>query len=656
MEQPDTAGEPAQVCAGGSIIPIRRDSVKRYGLGSLRLTHLESAQGQHRLILGHIANERLALSPGRPVDRHLFDGRAQELLKSTPQSGRNPRAALYFKHMRSRAYVVGGAGDRSPGGHRGLKRGVAHRWTLGPAFFAAALLLIPSGLTAQSSDTTEVSGDDRRFYSSRYLPLENWTYRYLDVLIARGHLTGLSPLVQPYRRIDVAAAILEAERQGRFTPEELRWVELLEREFDREIARLEGNRPQRLTFNGEFDAGFEAVTQEHRDLLRPTSTAHFFPTLALRLYGAAPNVAGALEYKWNDHYLNDPQYPNDRAIPFRQCDPIAAECAYRMEEAYVELQWPYIRLFFGRMYRNWGLPGVKGYLVSDYRLSYDHLGYRIGSERIGLSGIFSTFNDFKADTAHYFSTHRFDWMIRDNLVIAVGESAVWGGPDRRIDLALLNPVSAWEVTSSGAANLLGMAELWWRPYSNLITHGVFMVDNTSVGDEEQGKQSGLTQYAAGLGVQMPMVTPTLGLRADFSVVNALAYRSRVAFWEYYTIGQAGWGIGLAHDRVDAIHISLLADWWAHPRVLLSPNLQLLWKGEDDLTDPFPDGAFTGRDKLLVGIVETTIRPALGGQWRYPLGDVRWDVGLNIVKNDDHVVQDWTVEYVGRVEAEIRFQF
>ncbi|KPK65958.1 MAG: hypothetical protein AMS21_03435 [Gemmatimonas sp. SG8_38_2] len=47
--------------------------------------------------------------------------------------------------------------------------------------------------------------------TSSYLPVEHWACRYMDLLIARGRLTGPDPMVQPYRRIDVARAIHEME-------------------------------------------------------------------------------------------------------------------------------------------------------------------------------------------------------------------------------------------------------------------------------------------------------------------------------------------------------------------------------------------------------------------------------------------------------------
>jgi hypothetical protein len=199
-----------------------------------------------------------------------------------------------------------------------------------------------------------------------------------------------------------------------------------------------------------------------------------------------------------------------------------------------------------------------------------------------------------------------------------------------------------------------MAEVWWRPFSNLVTYGAFMVDNTKVGDE--GYSNGITQYAGGLGIQVPALTPSIGLRADLSIVNSLAYRSRVGFFEYYAVGEAGWGIGLAHDRVDAIVLNLSGDWFVRPDLMLQPQLITMWKGEADITDPFPDNAFTDYPKLLVGVVETTVRPAVGGLWRYRYGDFRWDLGVNIINNQNHVEKGWVAELVGRALFEIRVRF
>ncbi len=514
---------------------------------------------------------------------------------------------------------------------------------------------LPGQQTASGVQPVSGAASLRNSTSSQYLSLDHWAYGYVDLLVARGQLADLSPLLQPYRRIDIAAAILAAERKGLIGDEEKAWITALRVELEREFTLLNGSEPQEVSFRGQLAAGLKAVSHTHRDPLRPAGNESLFLTADLELHGDAPAVAGALRMRWDNHYLNDPQFPGGRVIEFRECDPVVAKCAYRVEEGYLELQLPYVRLFFGRMDRNWGLPGRDGMLLSPYSYSYDHIGYRFGSDRIALSGLYAPFNDFSGDTARYFASHRFDWRIRDNFVLAVGESVVFGGENRRIDFNLINPVGVWEISGGSEGterNALGMAEIWWRPTPRLITYGALVVDNTTVGNDAAGLATGLNQYAAAIGVQLPMFRPALALRGDLTVVSSLAYRSRVDFFEYYTIEN----LGLAQDKTDAVVLSLRGDWFPRPGWILIPRLDLMWKGEDDIRQPFPEDAFVDRDRLLIGVIERTIRTSLGGRWHTPRGAVRWDVGLNFVDNDGNIARDVRVIGVASVEAQIRHSF
>jgi hypothetical protein len=524
------------------------------------------------------------------------------------------------------------------------------------AISLAVLVALASPAAAQTPQSSQSSLADRAASAgSAYLPLGHWIYDYVDLMVTRGRLAGLSPLVQPYRRIDIARAVLAAERERQLTRDEMEWVAEIKQELAGEIDLLRGRAQQDVSFGGEFGVGFDAMSHTHRDPLRPEGEEKLFATLRLDLRGAAPGVAGALLMRWNNHYLNDPQFPDGRAIEKRQCDPIVDECAYRVEEAYVEMQLPYVRLFFGRMYRNWGLPGIDGLLLAPYAYSYDHLGYRFGSDKIALTGLYAPFNDFGGDTARHFSSHRFDWRILDNLAISVSESVVYGGENRGIDFNLTNPVGVWEISGNPEGqerNAFGMAEVWFRIFDDVVTYGAFLVDNTSVGDEEAGKESGFNQFAAAFSLLLPSLKSNLALRGDLTVVSSLAYRSRVDFWEYYMIDN----IGLAHDKTDAIVFAAQADWFLHPRLLLKPRLDLMWKGEDDIRKPWPDDAFTGHEKLLVGTVENTIRPSVGGRYHMRYGEMVWDLGLNIVKNEGNVERDWIVIGSARVGGEVRVRF
>lgn len=489
--------------------------------------------------------------------------------------------------------------------------------------------------------------------SSPYLSLGHWAYDYVNLLVARGRLGDLMPLVQPYRRVDVAQALIRAERQGNLLAEERRWIAELRREFSFELGLVEQGIEQELRFGGEFRAGLKGITQKHRDPLRPEGDGVAFLTLDLLLTGDVPTVAGAFHMRWDGHYLNDPQFPPDGSvIEYRACDPLVDDCAYRMEEAYVEVQLPYVRIFLGRLERNWGAPGTEGFLVSDYSYSYDHVGYRFGSDRLALTGLFSPLSDFGGDTTRYFSSHRFDWRVRDNLVLSAGESVIYGGPGQRLDLNFVNPVNVWEIGAGSKIverNSMGLAEVWWRPWSWVVGYWGFLLDNTKFGDP--GEVSGLTQWGSHLGLMFPSVTPVLALRTDFSIVNSLAYRNRVNRLQYYTVEE----LGLGRDKSDAIIASLQADWFRGATLVLQPRLDVMWRGGDDIRLPWPDDAFTGHPLLLVGEIEATVRPALKGRWRIPRGELEWDVGVNFIRNEGNVPSGWRSRLVGRSELVFRMR-
>lgn len=488
--------------------------------------------------------------------------------------------------------------------------------------------------------------------ASTYLPLNHWAYDYVNLLGARGRLPGLSPLVQPYRRVDVVAALLRAQQRGDLSPEERAWADALTDELALEVELVQG-REQELGLGGEVNVGFKALSQRHRDPLRPEGDEAVFGTADVILRGAVPGVAGAFHARWDNHYLNDPQFPGGRVIEVRACDPLIAECAYRIEEAYLELQAPYVRLFLGRMGRNWGLPGAEGFLVSNYSYTYDHIGYRFGNERLAITGLFAPLSDFGGDTIRYFSSHRLDWRVRDNLVLSAGESVLYGGPGQRLDLNFVNPVNVWEIGAGSKIverNSIGMTEVWWRPRPSVAVYWGLLLDNTKFGDP--GEASGLTQWGTHAGVQFPRVGPAIALRADFSLVNSLAYRNRVNRLQFYTVEN----LGLGRDKTDAIIASLQGAWFHGAELVLKPQLHVMWRGADDIRLPWPSDAFTGHDLLLVGNVETTIRPALAGRWRLPRGELEWDAGLNLIKNEDNAVQGWNARFVARAQLTLRTRF
>jgi len=128
---------------------------------------------------------------------------------------------------------------------------------LSPAVCLALLLAVPSQGSAQRAGSRgDSDARDVRSYGSAYLPLGHWAYGYVDMLIARGRITSLPPLVRPYRRIDVAAAVLAAEAEGQLSRAEMEWTAVLAEELAEEIELLRGRRSLDVGLGGEFAVGF----------------------------------------------------------------------------------------------------------------------------------------------------------------------------------------------------------------------------------------------------------------------------------------------------------------------------------------------------------------------------------------------------------------
>ncbi len=101
-----------------------------------------------------------------------------------------------------------------------------------------SLLVSPGAVGGQSGSTQPApETGEQPFFESPYLYLRHWAYPYVDLLLERGVIEGLSPVVRPYRRIDVAKAVVNANER-RASSAERRWLQWLRREFNSEIEVL----------------------------------------------------------------------------------------------------------------------------------------------------------------------------------------------------------------------------------------------------------------------------------------------------------------------------------------------------------------------------------------------------------------------------------
>ncbi len=523
-------------------------------------------------------------------------------------------------------------------------------------------LVGPASVHAQETPATPEAGRTVRsepFRVSPYLPLDHWAYAALDHWIAAGRITSLSPWVQPYRRIEVARAIagigaasLGAGERG--------WLQRLRAELATELSEIGDGAgrdagPMRDAGVGlQLSGGGRYYGQTHRDVLRPELEGEFSEGRVLEEGGLdvdarAGVVAGALRIWRKGMYRNDAQFPDGQVV-LRRDGVIVDDLSLRVEEGYLELQTRYARVSYGRMYRNWGAPGLPGFLRSSYAYSEDEIGYRIGTDRVFIVGMFASYSDFLSDTTHYVAMHRLELRPFDDLMIGLSESSVHGGPGEGLDFRLVMPITIWALAGDErktAFNKAGQLDLWWHATDGLNLYGSLLTDATN-------REGSCCQLGGSLGMELPRLAPGLGLRVNFTAIQSLAYRTNVP-WEEYSVEN----VGLGWDKVDLYLASLEADWLPVAGLWLRPKLDLLRKGEGDFRELRPDAETgfipPGFPRILIGEVETTIRPALAGRWRtggrFAL-DVEWDVGVNLIRDYNHVPGDDRTELVATIGARL----
>ncbi len=513
----------------------------------------------------------------------------------------------------------------------------------------------PPQSSAASPESDGTKKPKKPFHASPYLQLGSWEYPILDYWISAGRINSLSPFVQPYRRIEVAEALLELD-EIELSPGEREWLARLRVTYAHELAQLAGDAEYDAYLSMEFAGGATVASQTHRDPLRPELEGRFSETKLLGdlgggFEGAGGPVAGAVRGFYRGIYLEDPQFPDGRVV--ESGDALlfnGLDMALRMEEAYAEVQSRYARLSIGQMYRNWSAPGLDGFLRSDYAYSEPDIGYRLGVDRIYLVGMFASYRDFKADTSHYVAIHRLEIRPIDDLMISVSESSVHGGPGQGLDFRLVNPLGIWLVArpdTDPPHNKMGQADVWWRATPGLTTYGSLLVDAS------KGVESKL---GGSLGVELSRLVPGFLFRVNFSFLESLVYRARLnppLVWEEYTVEE----LGIGWDKSDLYLISLEAEWFPHAGLWLQPRLDIQINGEGDLRQERPPPeTLPDFPQILVGDPETTIRPALAGRWRngwnFPL-EVEWDVGINFIQDYTNVVGDNRTEFVGSVGVLIR---
>ena len=472
--------------------------------------------------------------------------------------------------------------------------------------------------------------------ASPYVPIGHWTTPYLEHLIARGAIADPSPLTRPFAQGDVVRALSGADTT-RLSASERRMVRAILTALGSPAA--DGKPWGRV----DGDIAASGLSQARRDPLRPAGPGHATVAGGLAVQALLGPVAVVAHPYFDTRLKYDPDYDGkqDRFV------------AGRSAEAYLDARWRFGEVFFGSLDRNWGPPALEGLLVSPSPYSYDHLGLVVGTRRLQLQAIVTQLDD-QPDTSgalshRYFVAHRLLWRPSGVTTLGFWEGAIAAGPSRTLEPWLANILNLGLLVeydrNTKVNSLLGV------DFESRL-HGVKLFAQALLDDIQVDRQTAGDSEPPSYGL-------TLGAETSVRGVVLTGYYTQVANLTYRTPNPAeavaSRLTGLGRNFSDYDQLTLRAAVLAGPGVLLQPEATVLRQGEGDFRSPYPPvAAYGATPTLFAGVVERTVRLALGTTWQRGAWGLSGSGGVHFIHNSGHVSGASETKWVGGVTFRYRF--
>jgi capsule assembly protein Wzi len=482
--------------------------------------------------------------------------------------------------------------------------------------------------------------------ASAYVPIHHWAMPYVEHLIATGALTDPTPLTRPLRRADLVRALEDVDTL-RVSEAAYATVQRLRRAF-----RSEAPEP-RYRFDG--DVGVAAATYNVRDPLelgrgvppRPYRPSRLFGSLGAELQLEFGHGI-AVSHIYEDMRLRtDPDWFDTRRNGLRAA------------EAYVGGQWRYAELVFGVLDRNWGPSSVQGLLLSDNPYNLDHLAIQVGPRSVQLHAVVTQL-DTQTDTSgapvnRYMMQHRLYVHPPGRWTVAAWEGTVWSGVGRQAEPWFLNIVNVGYLVGSyvgGSTHVSnGFLGLDVERRGATTLFGQFLLDDIQIQRREPADLKP-TSYGLTAGAKGGLRQGAVAWTAFYTRVANLTYRNEEPL-QVPLFHLLGTGRNFADYDQATVKLSLLTQ----PGALLEPEVTVLRQGEGDPRLPHPPvAAYPTTPTIFQGVVERTIRLALGGSWQRAWWGVAANAGVHVVHNAGHVTGASATHFVGSVGLTYRVHY
>ena len=469
--------------------------------------------------------------------------------------------------------------------------------------------------------------------ASPYLPIDHWATPYIEHLIARGLVVDPTPLTRPWRQGTIVQALKDADTRAMSGGERAQVARIVAALAERESG-------PRARFD--LDAGVAAANYSRRDPLRADSTGHGTVNGGANLDFRFGPIVAVTHPEFDTRLKYDPDWygRKNRVI------------AGRAAEAYVSAQWRYGEVFFGSLDRNWGPSAVPGLLLSPNPYSLTHLGVNLGTTGFQLQAWVTQLNDFTDTTGaavhRYMVQHRLWVKIPAGWTFALWEGSVTSGNGRTLEpwfanlmnLGLLEQLN----TNTNENSLVGLD---FQRRGRTSFFGQFMLDDIQV-DNSTATDKKPSSYGLTLGAQGSAAGAAW--TAFYTRVTNLTYRN-----EDNTMVPLWFGLGTGRNYADYDQLTFRGSILTGPGLMLEPEVTLLRQGQGDPRLPHPQvSAYPTTPVIFQGVVERTLRLALGARTDGEHWGISGNAGLHFVHNEAHVNGVNGTRFVGQVAVTWRF--